>query len=384
MKKKIFILSTIFDPWGGSESLWFETSPVLQSMGYDVTVLKRNIKWSHPNFLKLANDKVKLVELVEKSRLVRILKKNTIARWVLGSAEIPSLDSMHLNFYSQLKKNRPRLVLINQGINFDGLPFGLLCKKLGIPYVFISHKAVEFFWPPTNERSLMLDAIRGSRQNFFVSKQNLEITQGQFGIKIPKASLVQYPIKRFPEPVPFPKIEDYLELVCIGRLFLIDKGQDILLRVLAFEKWRNRKIRISFIGSGPDEKALKEMVIYLELKNVEFKGFLNASDIWSSYHGLILPSRSEGFALVVQEAMAAGRVVIGTSVGGNSELIDEGENGFLAEANVASIDEAMERAWTRKNEFEEIGKLAFKKFNFTHQDFPQNRLSQKINSLIDE
>jgi glycosyltransferase involved in cell wall biosynthesis len=381
-RKKIFILSMIFDPWGGSESIWFENTPALQSMGYEVTVLKRKIKWAHPNFLKLATDQVKLIELVEKSRLFRILKKNTLARWVLGSFEIASLDSMHLNFYRQVKKDRPAMVLINQGINFDGLPFGFLCKKLGIPYAFLSHKAVDFYWPPTNERKLMLEAIRGSRQNFFVSKQNLEITQGQFGVKIPNALLVQYPIKRFVEPVPFPEITDFLELACIGRIFLIDKGQDILLRVLALDKWRNRKIRISFVGSGPDEKALKEMVVYLELINVEFKGFLDTSDIWSSFHGLILPSRSEGFAMVVQEAMAAGRVVIATRAGGNSELIEDDENGFLAEANVTSLDEALERAWNRKIEFEEMGKLAFKKFNFSYSDFPKNDFAQKLNSLI--
>jgi glycosyltransferase involved in cell wall biosynthesis len=124
------------------------------------------------------------------------------------------------------------------------------------------------------------------------------------------------------------------------------------------------------------------MVVYLELINVEFKGFLDTSDIWSSFHGLILPSRSEGFAMVVQEAMAAGRVVIATRAGGNSELIEDDENGFLAEANVTSLDEALERAWNRKIEFEEMGKLAFKKFNFSYSDFPKNDFAQKLNSLI--
>ena len=362
--------------------MWFETTPALQSMGYEVTVLKRKIKWSHPNFVKLAKDQVKLVELEEKSRLMRILKKNTLARMVLGEFEIPSLDSIHLNFFRQIERAKPEMVMINQGINFDGLTYGFLCKKLGIPYVLLSHKAVDFFWPPTNERNIMLEAIRGSRQNFFVSKQNLEITQGQFGIKIPNASMVNYPIQRYVKPVPFPQLKDFLNLVCIGRIFLIDKGQDILLRVLALEKWRSRRIRISFVGSGPDEKALKEMVSYLELKNVEFKGFVNSGEIWGSCHGLISPSRSEGFAMVVQEAMAAGRVVIATKAGGNPELIDEGENGFLADANMTSIDEAMERAWARKDEFERIGKLAFDKFNSTYRDSAQSDFAKKINMLI--
>jgi hypothetical protein len=49
---------------------------------------------------------------------------------------------------------------------------------------------------------------------------------------------------------------------------------------------------------------------------------------------------------------------------------------------MTSIDEAMERAWARKDEFERIGKLAFDKFNSTYRDSAQSDFAKKINMLI--
>ena len=47
----------------------------------------------------------------------------------------------------------------------------------------------------------------------------------------------------------------------------------------------------------------------------------------------VLNTGYEGFSHAILEAMAMGTVVITTSVGGNSELIVDGENGFLVEFN---------------------------------------------------
>lgn len=65
-------------------------------------------------------------------------------------------------------------------------------------------------------------------------------------------------------------------------------------------------------------------------RNVRFLGFrpdvpavLKALDLF------VLPSLSEGFSLALLEALAAGRPVVATGVGGNAEVVANGRNGFL-------------------------------------------------------
>ena len=98
----------------------------------------------------------------------------------------------------------------------------------------------------------------------------------------------------------------------------------------------------------------------LGLTSVTFAGFVSdVSAIWSSHHGLILPSRCEGLPIVLVEAMLSGRVPVVTDVGGNAEVVEDGVTGYLAAAATEdSLDDAMERAWNERHRWREIGAAA--------------------------
>ncbi len=88
-------------------------------------------------------------------------------------------------------------------------------------------------------------------------------------------------------------------------------------------------------------------------------GFTNTTEIWAKNQALILPSRYEGLPLSLVESMLCRRFGIVTDVSGNKEIIMDNENGFLAQAPKAEfVDEAMERAWQRRNEWQQIGERA--------------------------
>ena len=53
--------------------------------------------------------------------------------------------------------------------------------------------------------------------------------------------------------------EGNLALACVGRLDVISKGQDVLLQVLGLPHWRERKVRVSVIGTGLNERGLRRM-----------------------------------------------------------------------------------------------------------------------------
>jgi glycosyltransferase involved in cell wall biosynthesis len=264
-------------------------------------------------------------------------------------------------FTRRLLVDRPALVVIAQGINFDGLNYAQDCIAAGVSYVVICQKAVDFFWPQPEQRPGMIQALERARRVFFVSRHNQHLTEEQFGTRLKNGQLIFNPVDRSGGPVPYPADVSIYRLACIGRLFLLDKGQDILIRLLARPKWRGRPVELTFIGSGVDREGLQAMARMYGLTNVHFAGQLgDVRDSWRNFHALALPSRSEGLPLVVLEAMAAGRVVITTTAGGSREVISDGVTGFIGDTGTESFDEALERAWQRREEWEAIGLAAFR------------------------
>jgi glycosyltransferase involved in cell wall biosynthesis len=365
-KKKMVIVTCCLDDWGGSEDLWWKAAIHLREQGLAIMVLKLKINPHHPKFRQLAEKGILLGELDRLSRKSRP-ERLFIKAW--NKIKNTEQNLIKINFENYLKQFQPDHVLISQGINFDGLTYAESCMKLHIPFSIVSQKAVEFYWPSSYERAVMGKAFQQARHCFFVSRHNLQLTEEQFGFRFKNAQVIWNPVKIKREPIAYPSTEEGWKLACVGRLFIIDKGQDILLRILSQEKWRQRPLTVSFIGTGVDEEGLKAMAALLNISNVHFSGHVeNMEEVWNNHHALVLPSRSEGLPLVVLEAMAAGRTTIAAKAGGVDEVIEDGKTGFLAEATASSFDEAMERAWQQRNHWQMMGRQAFQ---FAQEGIPQ-------------
>lgn len=112
--------------------------------------------------------------------------------------------------------------------------------------------------------------------------------------------------------------------------FSNDKGQHILIKALSllFEKY---KFKVIFAGRLTDSNDLKNLFSkYLPLERGLFLGLrddvekiLNITDI------SVNPSLKEALAGTIREAMSCGVPVIASAVGGNSELVKDGVNGYL-------------------------------------------------------
>lgn len=356
-KNKIAIVTNCCDDWGGSEELWARSIPYLQEKGIKIMVLKDRVNIKHTRVVELINKNVVFKELDLD------FKKNTTGKllfkvWKKLRHE-KNTNQLHVNLANYLRSFKPNLVVIAQGINFDGLGYANICALHQIPYIVVSQKAVEFYWPPAHERSVMIKTFQGAKKCFFVSHHNKQLTEEQFGMRFTNASVIYNPVKIAVTPIAYPPADEGYRLACIARLFVIDKGQDMLLRILAQKKWQDRPLTVAFIGTGVDEEGLRSMTALLKIKNIEFKGYVeDMQNAWLDYHALVLPSRSEGLPLVVLEAMAAGRPVIVTKAGGNTELVEDGKTGFIGEANVDAFDQTLERAWQQRDRWECMGKEA--------------------------
>lgn len=121
-------------------------------------------------------------------------------------------------------------------------------------------------------------------------------------------------------------------LAYIGRLSL-EKGLEGFLRAAAHVP----ELPIKLVGKGPEEAHLRTLCDELGAKHVEFVGFLppeRAEEVRRRAEGIILPSIwYENASLAALEAMADGLPLLTTRIGGNPELVQDGENGFLVKPN---------------------------------------------------
>ncbi len=104
-----------------------------------------------------------------------------------------------------------------------------------------------------------------------------------------------------------------------------------LLRALAEVRKVYPAVTLSVAGDGPERVHLEQSVAELGLDGaVSFLGFRrDMVEVMKSIDIFVLSSLSEGTSITLLEAMASGKPVVVTDVGGNPALVREGENGFL-------------------------------------------------------
>lgn len=347
MKKIAFVSTNDWTPWSGSEELWSQAAITMVNQGFTVGV---NIKGWKPTPIK--------IQELEQSNCCVVRRR-------YGSNLTKSLafkGFKYKSLYGWLNKFAPDLVVISQGYNFENIGWMEACLRRNIPYAVIVHAAMENNWPTDKVAAKASKGYQGAKRSFFVSQKNLELTVKQLATALDNAKIIRNPYNvSYDAAPPWPKDEGVLKLACVGRLDPDAKGQDILFEVLRSQKWRSRPIEVTLFGDGYRQNCVKRLRDLWSLDNVKFGGFVNNIEgIWASHHALVLPSRFEGLPLAVVEAMLCGRLCIVTDVAGNTELVKDNVNGFVAIAPKAEcLDDAMERAWQRRKSWREIGQAAF-------------------------
>lgn len=109
------------------------------------------------------------------------------------------------------------------------------------------------------------------------------------------------------------------------------KRQDRIIEVAALLKARGYDADFWILGEGILEKELKAYASSLDVADrVHFLGFKsNPYPYIAAADAFLLTSDSEGFSLVVAEAMCLGKAVISTSTVGPKEILDNGRYGIL-------------------------------------------------------
>lgn len=301
VKMRILVFASYFLPHrGGLENYVYQTSKRLVERGHKVWVVTSKLKG------------MKDREVIDGIKVVRvpafdILPHRLPLPFVLSlSRKIGVVDVVvtHTRFYP---------------LSFFG---GLYARYYGIPWLHVEHgsKQVAYANPVVNATARVVDAVFGRwiLNHAFVagvSKASCVFAK-KLGAKSCSILYNGVDTKFFDGKL---KKHKGIKIAFVGRL-IKEKGVQDLLKAV-----KGLNVEVVIVGKGPFEKDLKK----LGGKFVGEKDSAGVREILSQSDILANPSYGEGLPTCVLEAGAMGLPVIATDVGGTSEIIDNGKNGFL-------------------------------------------------------
>lgn len=147
--------------------------------------------------------------------------------------------------------------------------------------------------------------------------------------------------------------EDAVDFLYIGMLRDL-KGPDVFIDAFArTERLVGRPLSALMVGDGPDRNKYEQMMLERGLgRRIGLLPAMKAQDAFALAHTVIVPSRAEALPYIVLEALAAGKPVIASRVGGIPEILGR-ESAALAEPGDAqSLATVMahaveDRTWLR-------------------------------------
>ena len=162
---------------------------------------------------------------------------------------------------------------------------------------------------------------------FIVPSKFLENKLTQYGYQ---GKMIQLPhFVNLDMFIPSTEKSDYF--IYFGRLVAL-KGVRTLLKAL--EHVKTQKI-LFIIGEGELESQLKDYARQHNINNVQFKGYMPTQDLIPFIQKAmftIFPSECyENYPMAIVESLACATPVVGSNLGGISELIDHGQTGLLFE-----------------------------------------------------
>jgi glycosyltransferase involved in cell wall biosynthesis len=131
-------------------------------------------------------------------------------------------------------------------------------------------------------------------------------------------------------------------ILCVGHPYDV-KGVDVLLKAFQSISANYPETNLKIIGHCEDRKPYEKLAAGNQ--NISFHKGMFFNDIVTEFENcrfLVLPSRSESMGRVLIEAMACGKAVIASRVGGIPEMVEENKTGLLFESeNHSELAEKM-------------------------------------------
>jgi glycosyltransferase involved in cell wall biosynthesis len=180
---------------------------------------------------------------------------------------------------------------------------------------------------------------------------------------------------------------DRFTVLFVGRLDRSHrhKGLEVLLEATALLQRKGIEIRLVVVGEGDGIAEYCRLARTKGAGGVRFVGFVDGADLPKYFAGAdvtVLPSvtRAEGFGMVLLEANACGRPVIGSDIGGIPQAVQDGRTGLLVEPNnPTDLAAALARLYEDPILAQSLGSKGAAR---VRQDFDWDRLADETESIF--
>lgn len=283
-------------------------------------------------------------------------------------------------------------------LNFDLIFFGDLLfmpfLKVNIPVVYLSDMTYDQLRPHyiqpnekqyetcTRYEKMMLDnSFRIIYSSEWIKEKSIEV----YNINPDKIDVID-----FGANIPTPKNysidinTDICRLVFIGKDWK-RKGGDKVLQTYKKLKEEGYPCTLTIIGSTPEDIQIDDndltIIPFLDKKQQEHADKLNY--ILSESHFLVLPTQFDAYGIVFCEASAYALPSITADVGGVSQPVNEGKNGFLL-PDEATADDYAEKIKTVFNDKENYIKLRATSRHEFETRLNWDVWGERVNKILDD
>jgi glycosyltransferase involved in cell wall biosynthesis len=338
--------------WGGSEELWYKTALWMSSNNYTVGI--SCYYWDEK--------KHKLAALEKSGCAIHLLPERKITKSFLGKWKLKKA-------VAAIPFEKYDLVVVNQGGWEEVLhrPYKKLYQRLNC-YVLCYHNYNVNATLPYAKQKNLKRWVNNAAKNIVLSGKIIEMLQKNFAITLPAAIIYYNPITFTPpqQATVYPAVDNAAVLwIMLAELDIYRKGQDVLIKTLAQQKWKNRNWQLHLYGKGKDEAQLAQLIRQYGLQQkIILKGFTTAiKTVLEQCHFVLQITHIDAMPLTVVEALAMARPCVVSNVGDMPQWVTPGYNGFVCPAATEKdIDEVLETCWQQQCNWPALSTHAFETF----------------------
>jgi len=227
----------------------------------------------------------------------------------------------------------------------------------------------------------MLEALMGRMTDhiFFVSEYENRAYKEKVGVPHAPASLI-YNGLRPEEFVSIANASDAADFLYVGMMRDL-KGPDLFIEALKeTERRTGRTLSAKLVGDGDDRPKYMEQTSRLGLSDrVTFLPAMPAREAFALGRIMVVPSRAEAMPYVVLEALAAGKPLIATAVGGVPEILGV-DSPALAAPSVSSLADRMVLALADEEAYRKL----MPSEDVLRSRFSVSRMAERIEAVYQE